>query len=101
MVELPAKNKNLKQCAMLLKLSDQITWFFLLALPTACIAWTVAHEEVFKEPGDFCIQKSKSGKSLLHRKFFYLFTCKYRFSHYVVVTMLFITQYHLLFTDWR
>jgi hypothetical protein len=81
-------------------LSQQITWLFLLALPIACISWTVTHEEVFREPRDFCIRKAKS-KNLLVRKFFYLFTCEYCFSHYVTLAFLLITKYHLLYIDWR
>lgn len=80
---------------------DQVINLFLLALPIACIAWTVTHEEVFREPREFCIRKSKSCKTLPERKFFYLFTCEYCFSHYVTLFFLIITQYTLLFTDWR
>ena len=80
---------------------SQITNLFLLAIPIACIAWTITHEEVFKEPREFCIKKSKSCKSLLERKFFYLFTCEYCFSHYVTIFFLIISGYHLIFDDWR
>ncbi|MDZ4809643.1 MAG: hypothetical protein SGI96_15440 [Bacteroidota bacterium] len=83
------------------QLHQQIAWLFLLALPIACIAWTVTHEEIFKEPRDFCIRKSKTGKTIAQRKFFYLFTCEYCFSHYITFLFLFITKYHLLFMDWR
>ncbi|MGA2372267.1 MAG: hypothetical protein ACLPPV_14950 [Candidatus Korobacteraceae bacterium] len=62
-------------------LSQQVTWLFLLALPIASIAWTVTHEEVFREPRDFCRRKSEGSRSVLSRKFFYLFTCEYCFSH--------------------
>lgn len=79
----------------------QTAYLFLLAIPIACIAWTVTHEEVFREPRDYCIRYSKESRSLLVRKFFYLFTCEYCFSHYVAIAMLFITKYHLLFNDWR
>ena len=85
----------------MMSLSQQITYLFLLALPIACIAWTVTHEEVFKEPREFCVKKSKTCKSILERKFFYLFTCEYCFSHYVTIAFLIITKYHLLYTDWR
>ena len=81
--------------------TDQVINLFLLALPIACIAWTVTHEEVFKEPRDYCLEKSKSSTTLLVRKFFYLFTCEYCFSHYVTIFFLIITKYTLLFTDWR
>lgn len=74
---------------------------FLLALPIACIAWTVTHEEVFREVRDFFLNKSKECRNLLQRKFFYLFTCEYCFSHYVTILFLIITKYTLLFTDWR
>lgn len=86
---------------MELSLHYQIIYLFLLALPVACVAWTVTHEEVFREPREFCEKKSKECSTLLQRKFFYLFTCEYCFSHYVVLFFLFITRYHLLFFDWR
>jgi len=82
-------------------LQTQIAWLFLLAIPIACIAWTVTNEEVFREPRDFCIKCSKECKTVLQRKFFYLFTCEYCFSHYVTVIMLFLTGYKLLIDDWR
>ena len=82
-------------------LSLQTAWLFLLAIPVACIAWTVTHEQVFAEPREYCAKCSKEAKSLLKRKFFYLFTCEYCFSHYVTVVFLFISRYHLLFMDWR
>ena len=82
-------------------LSLQLAWLFILAIPIACIAWTVTHEEVFKEPREFCEKWSKEGKTILVRKFFYLFTCEYCFSHYVTIAMLIFSDYKLLHTDWR
>ena len=79
----------------------QILWLFVLAIPIACIAWTVTHEEIFVEPREYCIRRSKEDKILFRRKFFYIFTCEYCFSHYVTILMLFITHYKLLFSDWR
>lgn len=79
----------------------QIIYLFLLAIPVACIAWTVTHEEVFREPREYCIRQSESGRSLFYRKFFYLFTCEYCFSHYVVIALLIITRFQLIYTDWR
>ncbi|MBB6130686.1 hypothetical protein [Mucilaginibacter lappiensis] len=78
----------------------QILWLFLLAIPIACIAWTVTHEEVFREPREYCIRRSKEGKTLLERKFFYLFTCEYCFSHYVTIIFLCLTGYKLLMNNW-
>ena len=79
----------------------QILWLFVLAIPIACVAWTVTHEEVFREPREYCVRRSKEGRSLGERKFFYLFTCEYCFSHYVTVAFLFLTDYTLLLHDWR
>ncbi len=79
----------------------QIAWLFILAIPIACIAWTVTHEEVFREPRDYCLRKSKESKSLLTRKFFYLFTCEYCFSHYLTIFFLCVTGYQLLLPGWR
>jgi len=79
----------------------QITWLFLLAIPIACVAWTVTHEEVFREPREYCVQRSQRCRTLAARKFFYLFTCEYCFSHYVTIAFLFLTDYKLLMTDWR
>ena len=79
----------------------QIISLFLLAIPIACIAWTVTHEEVFREPREYCLTRCQTGKSILIRKFFYLFTCEYCFSHYVTILILIITGYKLLYADWR
>jgi len=82
-------------------INSQLLSLFVIAIPIACIAWTITHEEVFREPREFCIKRSTSGKSIFRRKFFYLFTCEYCFSHYVTAFFLFITEYRLLFEDWR
>ena len=79
----------------------QIIWLFILAIPIACIAWTVTHEEIFREPRDYCVEKSEKCKTLLQRKFFYLFTCEYCFSHYVTLFFIILTDYKLLLPDWR
>ncbi|RWY50285.1 hypothetical protein [Mucilaginibacter gilvus] len=84
-----------------MNLIEQLAWLFLLPLPIACVTWTVTHEEVFREPREFCARRCKNGKSLIERKFFYLFTCEYCFSHYITVLFIFLTHYKLLLTDWR
>jgi hypothetical protein len=81
-------------------LITQIAWLFILAIPVACIAWTVTHEEIFREPREFCSKKSETCKTIAERKFFYVFTCEYCFSHYVTVLILFISQYKLLLDNW-
>ncbi len=72
-----------------------------LALPVAAVSWTVTHEELFREIQSYCVDRSKSGQSLPVRKFFYLLTCEYCFSHYVSAAMLLMTDFHLLYNDWR
>ena len=84
-----------------LTLAHQVAWLFLLAVPIACVAWTVTHEEVFREPREYCARRSQEAPRLLQRKFFYLFTCEYCFSHYVTALFLALTNYRLLMDDWR
>ncbi len=80
---------------------DQLFSLFILAIPIASIAWTVTHEEVFREPREFCLKRSQKCRRLVERKFFYLFTCEYCFSHYVTAFFLWLTGFKLLFEDWR
>jgi hypothetical protein len=82
-------------------METHVYWMFILALPVACIAWTVTKEEVLREIREYCINKSKNCRYFFERKFFYLFTCEYCFSHYVTILVLFITKYTLLYTGWR
>jgi hypothetical protein len=80
---------------------QQIVALFILGIPIACVARTVVFEEIFKEPREYCKQKSEVCRGLLTRKFFYLFTCEYCFSHWVTLAFMWMTGYHLLFEDWR
>jgi hypothetical protein len=80
---------------------EQLFALFILAMPVACVAWTVTHEEIFREPRDWCVDRSKTCRQIFERKFFYIFTCEYCFSHYVAALFLLITGYKLLFEDWR
>ena len=84
-----------------MSLGAQIVWLLVLALPIASIAWTITHEDLFREPREFCQEKSQSCRRLLQRKFFYVFTCEYCLSHYVTIFFLIVTRYRLLFDDWR
>lgn len=82
-------------------LRHQFAMLLLIALPVACIAWTVTHEEVFREPREFCKRLSQGSKALPQRKFFYLFTCEYCFSHYVAALAVWLLRYPLLYEGWR
>ena len=82
-------------------LRHQFAVLLLIALPVACASWTVTHEEVFREPRDFCKRMSQKCKALPQRKFFYLFTCEYCFLHYVAGLALFLFRFQLLYAGWR
>ncbi len=83
------------------ELGRQLIYLLILSIPIASIAWTVTHEEVFREPREFCMAKSTACRSIFERKLFYLFTCEYCFSHYVAAAFLVLTRYKLMFDDWR
>ena len=72
-----------------------------LALPVAAISWTVTHEELFREANDYFTKRSRDSKSIVARKFFYMLTCEYCFSHYVSAGVLLFTGFSLLYRDWR
>ncbi|WP_026729896.1 hypothetical protein [Flavobacterium denitrificans] len=82
-------------------LTSQIIWLFVLAVPISCISWTVTHEEIFREPREWCVKHSKFDRTIWSRKAFYLFTCEYCFSHYVTIAFLALCDYKLLLNDWR
>ncbi|KAF2507271.1 hypothetical protein [Flavobacterium foetidum] len=84
-----------------MEILTQIIWLFVLAVPIACISWTVTHEEIFREPHEWCVKRSKFDRHILSRKFFYLFTCEYCFSHYITIFFILLTDYKLLLNDWR
>ena len=84
-----------------MKLTEQFAYLFTLAMPIASVAWTITHEEVVRELRDFCVARSKDCQRVYQRKFFYLFTCEYCFSHYVAAAFLLLTRFQLLYSGWR
>lgn len=83
------------------QLGLQIVELLLIAIPIASISWTITHEEVFREPREFCARCSRECRHIVQRKFFYLFTCEYCFSHWVALCFLLITRFQLIYADWR
>ena len=79
----------------------QLTWLFVLALPVASIAWTITHEEIFREPREWAASRSRTAATVLARKFFYICTCEYCFSHYVAAGFIALTDFQLLLAGWR
>jgi len=82
-------------------LGQEILALFTLALAVASVAWTITHEAIFREMQEYCKVQSRKAPTLLQRKFFYLFTCEYCFSHYVSAIFLAMTRFKLLLLDWR
>jgi hypothetical protein len=84
-----------------MELLFDVVRLLLLALPVAWVAWTFTKEEVFREVRDFCADRSRHGRGLATRKFFFLFTCEYCFSHWCALGLQFVYQFKLVFDDWR
>ncbi|CAN5709509.1 hypothetical protein BH24ACI2_BH24ACI2_08340 [soil metagenome] len=84
-----------------MSITTQIFWLFILAMVVASITWTVTQEELFKEWREYCQERCDSCKSLPKRKFFYVFTCGYCFSHWITILILLLTGFQLLIEDWR
>jgi hypothetical protein len=82
-------------------ISTQIFWLVILSMIVASIAWTVTQEEIFREPREYCEDKSKECRNIFQRKFFYVFTCEYCFSHWVSLLIIILTQFKAAINDWR
>jgi len=82
-------------------IGTQIFWLVILSMVVASIAWTVTQEEIFGEWREYCEDRRDNCGSLLQRKFFYVFTCEYCFSHWTTILILLLTGFQLLIDDWR
>lgn len=82
-------------------IGTQIFWLLILSMVVGSIAWTVTQEEIFREPREYCKERSETCRSFFQRKFFYVFTCEYCFSHWVTILILILTGFRLLIDDWR
>ena len=84
-----------------MELIPQIFVALVLSLAVASVAWTVTQEEIFREPRDYSKRLSETADNIFLRKFFYVFTCEYCFSHWVTLFFLLITGFRLGMDDWR
>jgi hypothetical protein len=82
-------------------LIEQIFGAIALSLAIASVSWTVTQEEIFREFREFCERRSDEAASILERKFFYVFTCEYCFSHWVTLAFLILTGFRIWLDDWR
>jgi amino acid permease len=79
----------------------QIFWLVILSMVVASISWTVTQETIFEEWREAAKERSEKADKILIRKFFYVWTCEYCFSHWVTILVLFVTNFRLLMDDWR
>lgn len=82
-------------------LATQMAYALLLAIPVACIAWTVTQEEISRDLREAAksFQKRKP-RSLWRAKLAYLTTCPYCFSHYVAAAFVLLLQFKMLSDSW-
>ena len=79
----------------------QLLWLFVLSGVVACLAWTVTHEKVLEEARVWCERYSEDRRRPWWvRKWFYLFTCEYCFSHYVSAAVVGVTGFLVLMPGW-
>jgi hypothetical protein len=79
----------------------QLYWLLILSLVVASISWTVTQETIFEEWREAAKNRSEKASNILVRKFFYVWTCEYCFSHWVTIVVLLVSQFRLLIDDWR
>ena len=84
-----------------MQILSEIYPLLILSIAAASIAWTVTQEEIFREPREYCKECSETAENLFKRKFFYVFTCEYCFSHWVTLFLLVLSGFRLLIDDWR
>jgi hypothetical protein len=80
----------------------QLEEALILAIPVACISWTITQEEVFRELNQWlkgC--QARHRDCLWRRKLAYMPTCPYCLSHYVSGILVVLLGFHMLMDDWR
>ena len=80
-------------------MGETIFYLIILSIAIGSVAWTVTQEEIFREPREYCAACSQTSTNFFARKFFYVFTCEYCFSHWVTLFFLVVTGFKLLFDD--
>jgi hypothetical protein len=82
-------------------IGQQFGILLVLAIPVASITWTFTHEEVAREIREWAQNRSNHAARWYQKKFFYLLTCEYCFSHYVSALFVAITGFATLYSGWR
>jgi hypothetical protein len=85
-----------------MNLGEQLVWALVLAIPVACLAWTIAQEEVFEELREILnAYRQRHRDSFWRQKLAYLPTCPFCSSHYVAAIFLWLFHFKMLADDWR
>ena len=79
----------------------ELYWLLILSFVVACVAWTVTQETIFEEWREAAKKRSEKSANVLVRKFFYVWTCEYCFSHWVTIGFLIMTGFKLMYDDFR
>ena len=79
----------------------QAFWLFVLALPVATSRGPSRTKRSSASRASGRRTAAATAASVLARKFYYICTCEYCFSHYVAAGFIALTEFHLLLTDWR
>jgi hypothetical protein len=87
---------------LVMNLGSQIGYACVLAIPVACVAWTVTQEEILREFREWLKAfQQRHSKSLWRQKLAYMPTCSYCFSHYVAALFVGLLGFKMLVDDWR
>lgn len=63
-------------------------WLLILSIPVACVSWTIAETEVFRNVRESFKEWAKNRGGMVRQKLAYLPTCYYCTSHYVAIFFL-------------
>ena len=86
----------------MMSLRSQFAYLLLIALPIACASWTVTHEEVFREPREYCKDKSQNCKSTADAEVFLpLSPVSIASVTTSRLSFLIVTRFRMLYGDWR
>lgn len=83
-------------------LLNQLMDALVLAIPVACIVWTITHEEICRDVQDAlkAYQKRQPPGSW-RRRLAYMPSCPYCLSHYVAAVFIAVFGFKMLSDDWR
>jgi len=84
-----------------MSISLQVLFLFIIAMPIASVAWTVTHEEVFREFMTYAWRRAGHAGGCTNESSSTFLTCEYCFSHYVTALFLVSLDSSCYCPDWR